>query len=604
MLDVMKIASLPLRPESPQSMRACVAPLLAALLGAAAGWCAPAHAQSPAPTPVTATESPAQRPLRAMPRTDDRLIVMGILAAEFSLQSGDVPTAAATYYEVAKRSRDGKVAERAVELLLRARRMDDAREIAALWQASDDASPRSHLVALALALNGERPDRVAAERAMQRILALPDALRGTALMDAARQLAQLRDRDFAVTLATMATDARSSDAEAFYALSAASTGTQNARLNDALLAIDRALTLRPQWPQAIAVKSRILLGRNNAKDKAAAVDLLAEAAKASPEARELRVLLARTLFDLERFAEARTLFLALAESQGDDADESRLAASVCAYYAQDWPTAEVEFQAALAAGRGDPAAIRYYLGRIAEAQKNWGVAAERFAQVPAGERYWESQLRVANALAQDKRLLQAASHLQGLKAANAGQRVSLAQAESALWRDAGEYAKALAVLDRALTVDEDEPDLLYESAMVAERMERFDDAEQRLRRVIVLQPARAHAYNALGYSFADRNIHLEEARTLIERAHGLAAEDPAILDSMGWIAFRQGRLDDAVGFLRQAFEKFKDGEIAAHLGEVLWAMGRKDEARIVWQTQLKAQPDSDILKKTMSRLDR
>lgn len=601
MLDVMKKAPLPLLPPP---MHARVAPRVLALLGFAVGVCVTAHAQSTAPAPVTAPSAEIQRPLRAMPRNDDRLIVMGILAAEFSVQNGDVPTAAATYYEVAKRSRDAKVAERAVELLLRARRMDDAREIATLWQSSDDATPRSHLVALALALNGEQPDRASAERAMQRILALPDDLRGATLMDAARQLAQLRDRDLAVTLATMATDARSSEPEAFYALAAASTGTQNARLNEALLAIDRALALRPTWPQAIAVKSRILLARNTAKDKAAAVDLLTEAAKASPEARELRVLLARTLFDLERFSEARARFLTLAESSGDDADESRLAATVVAYYAQDWPTAEREFQGALAAGRGDPSAIRYYLGRIAEAQKNWATAAERFAQVPAGERYWEAQLRIANALAQDKRLLQAASHLQGLKATTAGQRISLAQAESGLWRDAGENAKALAVLDRALAVDEDEPDLLYESAMVAERMERFDDAERRLRRVIVLQPARAHAYNALGYSFADRNIHLDEARTLIERAHGLAADDPAILDSMGWIAFRQGRLDDALAFLRQAFEIFKDGEIAAHLGEVLWTTGRKDEARSVWQTQLKAQPDSDILKKTMSRLDR
>jgi len=125
-----------------------------------------------------------------------------------------------------------------------------------------------------------------------------------------------------------------------------------------------------------------------------------------------------------------------------------------------------------------------------------------------------------------------------------------------------------------------------------------------LRKVIALQPKRAHAYNALGYSFADRNINLDEARTLIEKAHELAPDDAAILDSMGWIAFRQGRLEDAAAYLKRAFDKFQDGEIAAHLGEVLWALGRKDEARGIWQAQLKAQPDSDILKKTMARLER
>ena len=131
----------------------------------------------------------------------------------------------------------------------------------------------------------------------------------------------------------------------------------------------------------------------------------------------------------------------------------------------------------------------------------------------------------------------------------------------------------------------------------------MDEAEKRLRRVIVLQPDRAHAHNALGYSFADRNINLDEARTLIEKAHSLSPDDPAILDSLGWIAFRQNRLKDAEGFLRRAIDKFKDGEIAAHLGEVLWAQGRKDEAKAVWRAQLKAQPDSDILKKTMARFE-
>ena len=137
--------------------------------------------------------------------------------------------------------------------------------------------------------------------------------------------------------------------------------------------------------------------------------------------------------------------------------------------------------------------------------------------------------------------------------------------------------------------------------MLAERIDRLDEAERRLRRVIVLQPERAHAYNALGYSFADRNINLNEARTLIEKAHKLAPDDPAILDSMGWIAYRQARLADAEGYLRRAIEKFQDGEIAAHLGEVLWAQGRKADARAVWKKQLAVQPDNDMLKKTMAR---
>ena len=542
------------------------------------------------------------------PQPNDRMIVLGILAAEFSLQNGDVPTAAATYYEVAKRSKDAKVSERAVELLLRARRLEDAREISSLWLDADSAAVRPLQIMMALALTAQ--DEPGALATARRIAALPDAVRAEAMMDVARQLAQHRDRDGAVRVASVFTEQLPTAPESFYALSAASTGTTNSRLNEAMLAIERALSLRPNWPQAVAVKSRLLLAKFaaskgvNTADRDASIASLNAALTANPDARELRLLLARTHFDLEQFTTARTLFSALAEDGKDDAEEMRLAATLSSYHAKDFDTAEREFLDAIATERGDPGAVRYYLGRISESRKRWSEAAERFAQVPRGERYWESQLRVANALAQDKRMLQAISLLRALQPANAVQRISRAQAEASLWREAGDNVKAFEALDAAIAADADDADLIYESAMLAERIDRLDEAEKRFRRVIALQPDRAHAYNALGYSFADRNIQLDEARALIEKAHQLAPEDAAILDSMGWISFRQGRLADAEKYLRQALAKFADGEIAAHLGEVVWVQGRHDEARAIWQTQLKAQPDSDILKKTMAKFDK
>ena len=539
---------------------------------------------------------------------NDRAIVLGILAAEFSLQNGDLATAASTYFEVAKRSLDAKVAERAVDVLMRSRRLDDAKEITALWQNADATAPRPHLVALALALTSNDESRAMA--AVARIAELPEAARAEAMVDAGRQLAQVRDRDFAVKLASVFTEQLPALAEAQYALAVASTGTSNSRLGEAMIAIDRALVIKPHWPQAVAVKSRLLLARAVlAKTPAAqvggdAVALLEAAIKANPDARELRLLLARTSFDLEKFVDARKRFLALAEDGQEDAEEMRLAATLSSFQGQDWDLAEREFLEALAAERGEPAAIFYYLARISENKKDWNAAVERYLQVPRGERYWESQLRVAGALAQDKRLLQAMGHLSALKPSSPVERLTLAQTESTLWRDAGDNVKAFTALDAALAVDADNADVLYETAMLAERIDRLDEAEKRLRRVIVLQPERAHAYNALGYSFADRNINLDEARTLIDKAHSLSPDDPAILDSMGWIAFRQARLTEAEGYLRRAIEKFQDGEIAAHLGEVLWAQGRKDDARAVWQKQLAAQPDSDILKKTMARFEK
>ena len=189
----------------------------------------------------------AQNP-QAVPEPNNRVIVLGILAAEFSLQNGDVPTAASTYYEVAKRSKDAKVSERAVELLLRARRLDDAREISSLWLEADSSAVRPLQIMMALALTAQ--DEPGTLAAANRIAKLPDATRAGAMMDVARQLAQHRDRDGAVKVATVFTEQLPTAPESFYALSAASTGTTNSRINEAMLAIDRALTLRPHWPQA------------------------------------------------------------------------------------------------------------------------------------------------------------------------------------------------------------------------------------------------------------------------------------------------------------------------------------------------------------------
>jgi Flp pilus assembly protein TadD len=540
-----------------------------------------------------------------LPSSNERAIVLGILAAEFSLQNGDSAGAASAYYEVAKRSLDAKVAERAVELLMRNRRLDDAKEIVALWRQADAAGARSHQIALALALSTQdEPSALSAVKSLAALAAPADAV-----MDAARQLAQHRDRDFAVKLASVFVDQLPALAESQYALSVASTGVNNARIGEAMIAIDRALAIKANWPQAVAVKSRLLLARALAAktplvDAGAEAQALLEAAViASPDVRELRVLLARTLFDLEKFAASRKRFVELAEDGKEDAEDMRLAATLSSFQGQDWEVAEREFQGALASERGDPAAVLYYLGRISEGKKRWAEAVERFLRVPPSERYWESQLRIAGALSQDKRLLQAMAHLRALKPANSAQRLLLAQTESTLWREAGDHHKAFAALDAALSSEPDNPDLLYDTAMLAERIDKLDEAEKRLRRVIALQPDRAHAHNALGYSFADRNVNLAEARSLIEKAHSLAPEDPAILDSMGWIAFRQGRLPDAERYLRRALENFADGEVAAHLGEVLWAQGRKDDARAVWQSQLKVQPDSDVLKKTMARFE-
>ena len=182
---------------------------------------------------------------------------------------------------------------------------------------------------------------------------------------------------------------------------------------------------------------------------------------------------------------------------------------------------------------------------------------------------------------------EARKYLADLPAVTIDQRVQVRQAEAQLLRDANDFTGAYAVLEQALKEHPDTPDLLYDAAMVAEKLDRMDDAEARLRRVVELKPDDAQALNALGYTLVDRTTRTQEGLVLIEKAHKLAPDDPFILDSMGWAMFRLGRYAEAETYLRRAMKERPDAEIAAHLGEVLWAKGERERAQEVWQSQLK-----------------
>ncbi|MCB1968271.1 MAG: tetratricopeptide repeat protein, partial [Candidatus Accumulibacter sp.] len=180
-------------------------------------------------------------------------------------------------------------------------------------------------------------------------------------------------------------------------------------------------------------------------------------------------------------------------------------------------------------------------------------------------------------------------------------RVQLSIAEAALLRDAKQTEAAFALLDHELGKQPEQPELLYETALLAERLDRLELMETRLRKLIELQPQSAQAYNALGYSYADRNMRLPEARQLIEKALKLAPNDPFILDSMAWVTYRQGDLEGALTLLQRAYAQRPDAEIAAHMAEVLWMLGRKEEAQRTLQEALKRHPDSEEVRQALTR---
>ena len=211
-------------------------------------------------------------------------------------------------------------------------------------------------------------------------------------------------------------------------------------------------------------------------------------------------------------------------------------------------------------------------------------------------------LRRASLLQRQGKLDEARALVQTLPEGNAEELRAKVMGEAQLLREAQRWQAAYDVLNAANARLPGDPDLLYEQALVAEKLRRFDEMEQLLRRVIELKPDQQHAYNALGYSLADRGLRLAEARELVAKALALAPGDPFITDSMGWVEFRSGNRAAALKLLREAYERRPDVEIAAHLGEVLWVDGQRDAARQVWRAGQLRDAGNDVLTETLTRL--
>jgi tetratricopeptide (TPR) repeat protein len=530
-----------------------------------------------------------------------------LLVGDIALQRGDPALAARAYFEAAKDARDARLARRATEIALGARQRSLALESAKLWAELDPAAerPKQMIAGLAGGAAGSGDPRADLKADLERALAEAAATGprlGEAFLQLNRALAAEPDKAATLKLVQSLAHPYPNIPEAQFAVALAA---YNAGLKDfdtatvALQAIDRALLQKPGWEQAMLLKVEIL-GKQSA-DRAA--DYLMEILRAEPDSKMANSALAQVRIQQKKYAEAAAILQRLWEQDRDN-HEYQFGMAMLAMQMKDWAKAERLFEELQRVEYGDDGVVETYLAQIAEETGRFDVALERFRAVPEGERGWIAQLRVAAMLGKLGRVDEARRYLADLPAVTREQRVQVQQADAQLLRDAGKYADAYAVLASALGQFPDDPDLLYDIAMVAEKLDKIDVVEAKLTRLIELKPANAHALNALGYTLVDRTPRVAEGLALIERALALSPDDPFILDSVGWAHFRMGRLDDAEKHLRQAMEQRPDPEIAAHLGEVLWAKGERTQARDIWQSQLKSAPDNAVLLETVRRLTR
>jgi tetratricopeptide (TPR) repeat protein len=242
------------------------------------------------------------------------------------------------------------------------------------------------------------------------------------------------------------------------------------------------------------------------------------------------------------------------------------------------------------------------LAQSAEQRRDFASAERWLAKIADPQRALEVQTRRASMLARQGKLVQAREMIRRVPERRADDARAKLVAEASVLREVKQWREAFDVLANANKRFIDDSDLLYEQAMLAEKLDRMGEMEKLLRRVIALKPENAHAHNALGYSLADRQQRLPEARQLVQRALELAPGDPFITDSLGWVEYRLGNRDEALRLLRGAYKARPDTEIAAHLGEVLWASGQRDEARRVWREGKARDASNDVLRETLARL--
>jgi tetratricopeptide (TPR) repeat protein len=576
---------------SPQpALRLAVAALAFAFASAAFGQAKADDDDDDAP-PAASPPAAQKKDEVVLPKQElTEPILLGLLVAEIAAQRNSAGFSAQTYVDLARRTRDPRVARRAAEVATFARQPGLALEAAKIWYETEPGSAQALQTLSGLLIGARRVDE--AEPYLEKLFAGDAVSAANGFMQINRFLSPNPDR--AANLATVRKLAsRYPDLpQAHFAVAQAAAATSDDAL--AIAEIRRAGELRPDWDLAAIFEAQLL----QAKAPAEAQARLAGYLQKYPGSREAGLNYARLLVLDKKLPEAREQFKSMLAAFPDNTDVL-YAVGLLSVQLKDYDAGEAYLARLLQTRFRDKNGVRYTLGQLAEERKDYPGALKWYAQIESGEQFIPARVRYAVILSKQGKLQEAREYLHKVDAGD--QQVQMLIAEAQLLRDANQNAEAFKVLDQALQAQPDQPDLLYDHALTAEKLERFDILESNLTRLIKIRPDHAHAYNALGYSYAERNVRLDEARKLIEKAMLLAPEDLFIVDSMGWTFYRMGEYPRAIEYLRRAWTGRPDGEIGAHLGEVLWVTGEHAEAERVWQEALKNSPDNEALQKTIKR---
>lgn len=513
------------------------------------------------------------------------------LMGEFAGQRGDVGLASSVFLDLAKSSRDPRLAERAAKAAVYAQQPRLALEAVSLWAELDPDSIEAQQASTQLLVGSG--NLAEAKPHLQKLLTKQDT-RSNGFLYLNSLFSKHPDKQQVLQLVQELAAPYPDLPEAHFTIAHAAWRAGNDAL--AIRELQKADELKPGWEISTLLRGEILFAKSPTETLAFYRDFLQH----HPDASEVRLALARLLVNQKRFDEAKVEFMNLVEASNGN-PEVMVVVALLSLQAGNYAEAESYLQQALKAGFKDQDQIYLYLGQIAEKQKQDQQALKWYKRVEPGERYLDAQVNIANIIARTQTPDAAIAMLDGLQDLSLDQMAGVAQAKANLLNQAKRHQEAYDLLEKAVASYPNTPEVIYDYAMTAERVQRLDVMERELRKLIQMRPDFAPAYNALGYTLADRNIKLDEAQQLIEKALALRPNDHYILDSMGWVHYRRGDLDKAVDYLKRAYTAQTDPEIAAHLGEVLWKQGKFDEALQTWDEALKEHPENEVLVNTTKK---
>lgn len=557
--------------------------------------CATVQRQASAPAAPAAAKQPAQKADSAAAETEKlpHLQLSGdllyrLLVADMASQDGDYHAAAKLYSDLTDKTADPRIAELATRNAIYAHDDRMALSAAKTWVrlAPDELQAREF--AATLYIRAGETDEALVQ--LKRILALSSGDNG--FMAISSMVSRESNKQTAMAVMKKFIKDYEDNPEALFSYSYVAFRTGHPE--SALHTIDKALKIKPQWTKAIIFRARMLLLQGKTEG---AIEYLKKRIDEQPSDKDLRFAYAQALLNAKRVEQAYAQFKDVLKLTPDDGDVL-FTLGVLAIQLNYVDQAEHYLERAKAVD-GSSDELSYFLGQVAELKKEYAKAIRDYAAVEGGQYFFDAKVRKATLIAKQGDIGTARRDLQNLRAMVPQRRADAFLAEGDILREAQRYPQALHVYNAGLNEFPGNNNLLYARAYVASKLDKLSLAEHDLHTILSREPDNAEALNALGYTLANQSTRYDEALSYIKRALKLRPDDYFVLDSMGWVQYRLGNYDAAVKYLKRAMNLSNDTEVAAHLGEVLWSMGKQDAARDVWDKALKLSPNNKHLQEVM-----